>query len=493
MLRPIYALLVFLVAGSMKAQSSPQLSDETGWGFQTASEDHAVRAGDDFFLFAEGTYVKNLTIPPDRSSIGLLSDIDARTEDQIRGLLQAEVQHPGASSAEQKAGAFYRAYMDADRIETLDIVPLTPVLAQVRAVKTRTEMTRVMGALAFSFGTSVVDTDTIPDSGDTTRYLLELRQSGLGLPGREYYIDPRFAAVKKSYIDYVSHMLQLVKWPVAEHEAPLIVAFETRLADAAWTDEQERDAQKTYNPTNLRMAQSSLPGFDLRTFIQAAGYAKADRLSLREASALPETVNLYRAEDLATLKAWEAFHIIDQASGLLPRRFAQARFDFHGHTLEGQVTPSPRWRLAVDESNRRLGEAVGQIYVGRYFTPEAKNQMEQLVANLMAAFHDGIEHSTWMSTATRQEALNKLSSMSVGVGYGCLFSLVGLDEEGLTDQELEARVRQIEGALRGLQEGSCLYQYTRVMSGFDLPRQETYVPAGHSEPSPLESLPPQEA
>ena len=417
MLRPISALLIFLVAGSMKAQSAPQISDETSWGFQVASEDHTVSSGDDFFLYAEGSYVKNLTIPPDRTSIGLLSDIDARLEEQIRDLLEAEVQHTGSSPAEQKAGDFYRAYMDTDRIETLDIAPLKPVLAQVRAVKSRTEMTRVMGALAFSFGTSVIDTDTIPDSGDTTHYLLELRQSGFGLPGREYYIDSRFASVKKSYTDYVSHMLQLVKWPEAEREAPLIVAFETRLAGATWTDEQERDAQKTYNPTNMRTAQSSLPGFDLRSFIQAAGYGMPDRLSLREASALPETVNLYQAEDLETLKAWEAFHIVDQASGLLPRRFAQARFDFHGHTLEGQVTPSPRWRLAVDESNRRLGEAIGQIYVARYFTPEAKNQMEQLVANLMAAFHERIEHSNWMSTATRQEALNKLSSMSVGVGY----------------------------------------------------------------------------
>ena len=196
-----------------------------------------------------------------------------------------------------------------------------------------------------------------------------------------------------------------------------IVTFETRLADASWSDEQERDLRKVYNLMSLDEVAKATPGFDVRRFLQAADYGGEGRLTVREKSALPSLAAVFSDTSLKTLKAWEAFHIVDQASGLLPHRFVDVAFEFRNHTLYGQPQIAPRWQRAINQENYRIGDALGRLYVDRYFTPRAKEQMEQLVANLKGAFHDRLTRATWMSEATRAEALKKLDTMSVGIGY----------------------------------------------------------------------------
>ena len=368
--------------------------------------------------------------------------MQARTQEQIRGLLENELEITGTTAAEGKAKAFYKAYMDEDRLESLGTGPLQHDLRRLRAISSKSAMTRFMGKQSFLFGSSLIDTEVIPDSSDTTQHMLELRESGLGLPGREYYLEPRFAVVKQNYTSYIATLLRLAGWPKANQQAAQIVAFETTVAEVSWSDGQERDATKTYNPVKLAEVEAAFPGLDVHAFLKAAGYTGELRMSLREPSALSRIAQLYSAESLDTLKAWEAFHIVDQSSTLLPHRFRDANFEFREHILQGRATPSPRWRGAVEAENEWLGEAVGQMYVARYFTPQAKAQMEQLVANLKATFHDRLERAAWMSPATKASALKKLESMSVGVGYPSVwksydFSVTETDLFGDVERSLD--------------------------------------------------------
>ena len=412
--------LTFAPAITSNAQTAvdPGTSGQSrGWGIDLSAEDKSVKPGDNFFLYANGNYIRHLEIPADRTSFGLLTIMGERADAVMHELMEAETLHPGTTPTEQKVVAFYKAYMDEDRIEALGTGPLKAELARVRAIHSRAAMSRFMGTTAGAFGSAILETEVVPDSQDTTHYILELHQSGLGLPGRQYYLKPELAATRQKYQAYVTAMLSLAGWPDADQQAAAVVAFETRIAAASWSDEQERDPRKTYNPMSLEELVKAAPGFDVRAFLEAADYGDERHFTVRESSALTALATAFSDTPLDTLKAWEAFHIVDQASGLLPHRFVDAAFEFRNHTLYGQPQLAPRWQRAIDQENDSLGEAVGRIYVSRYFSPEAKTQMEQLVANLKAAFRDRLERATWMSDATRAEALKKLDAMSVAIGY----------------------------------------------------------------------------
>jgi putative endopeptidase len=395
----------------------PTAAKARSWGFDLNAIDKSVRPGDNFFLYANGNYIRTLEIPSDKTSNGLLRIMSDQSESRLHELMEAELLHPSGTPDEQKVLALYRAYLDEERVEALGTEPLKVDLDRVRAIRSKAEMSHFMGATTKTFGASILGTEVIPDSLDTTREILELSQSGLGLPGREFYLKPELAATKQKYQTYIASMLRLANWPNAENQAASIVAFETRLAEASWSDEQERDIVKTYNPMSLDEVVNAAKGFDVREFLQAADYGSQRRFSIKEKPALSALASVFSDTSLETLKAWEAFHIVDQASGLLPHRFVDAAFEFRNHTLYGQPQIAPRWQRAIHQENFRLGDALGRLYVARYFTPAAKEQMEQLVANLKAAFHDRLERATWMSETTRAEALKKLDTMSVGIGY----------------------------------------------------------------------------
>jgi putative endopeptidase len=397
-----------------------RVRSETGgrsWGFDMSAIDKSIRPGDNFFLYANGNYIRNLTIPADKTSTGLLGIMDDQSEAKLHQLMEAELLHPSGTPDEDKVLNFYKAFMDQERIEAQGTGPLKSDFDRVRAIRSKAEMSQFMGTTTKTFGASIIRTEVIPDSRDTTHEVLELSQSGLGLPGREFYLKPELAAKKDKYQDYIASILRLANWPEAERQAVSIVEFETRLAEASWGDEQERDLVKTYNPMSLEEVTKAVPGFDIRGFLKAADYGSERRFTIREKSALPVLASVFSATSLDTLKAWEAFHIADQASGFLPQRFVDAAFEFRNHSLYGQPQIAPRWQRAISQENYRIGDALGRLYVAHYFTPKAKDQMEQLVANLKAAFHDRLERAAWMSEATRAEAIKKLDTMSVGIGY----------------------------------------------------------------------------
>ena len=387
------------------------------WGFDLAGRDTAVTPGDDFYAYADGTYVKNLQIPPDRARFGNFDALSALSEDRLHTLLDKASGDSDPMSEPGKVGAFYRAYLDEHRTEALGARPLAPELAQIRAADSRSAIAALMGRGAKSFFGSVFETDIGVDAKDPQHYAVYLGQGGLGLPDRDYYLEPSFAAQKAAYQAYVAQMLHLADWPDADAQAQAIVEMETQIAKVSWTIAQDRDPTKTYNPMTPQALAATAPGFDWAAFLQGADLDSAKRVVVAEDTALPAIAKIFAATPVQTLQAWEAFNVVDSAAPYLSHDFIDARFQFRNKTLSGQKELRPRWKRAVNAVDADMGEAVGKLYVAAYFPADSKAKMEALVGNIRAALRGRIQRVAWMSDATKARALQKLSMLTVKIGY----------------------------------------------------------------------------
>jgi putative endopeptidase len=408
------AAILSLGAACADPAAAPQIKP---WGFDLAGRDTAVTPGNDFYDYADGTYVKNLTIPSDRSRYGSFDALSALSEQRVHDVLEKAAADTSATGERAKIGAFYRAFMDERRVEALGGKPLAPELAAIRAADTRAAIARLMGRGTSSFYGSVFGASVQVDEKDPAHYAVYLGQAGLGLPDRDYYLEPSFAAQKTAYVAYVAQMLKLVDWPDADAQAKAIVDMETQIAQASWSLAEERDSTKTYNPTTPAGLAAAAPGFDWAAFLDGAEVGDAKRVVIAENTAFPKIAAIFAATPIKTLQAWEAFDVADAAAPFLSKSFADAQFEFRSKTLSGQPEQRPRWKRAVGLLDSDMGEAVGHLYVDAYFPPESKAKMEALVANIRAALAARIQHVTWMSDATKARALQKLSMLSVKIAY----------------------------------------------------------------------------
>jgi len=410
------ALGAVCLAAPAAAQSGPPPEPKYGvWGFDASGMDPKIKPGDGFFDYANGGWVARTAIPPDKTSFGAFDVLADLSEDRVHRILEdAAAKAVKVSAPEGKVGAAYRAFMDEAVIEQKGSEPLAPALKAIGAARNRDELAALMGAPGFS---AVFGLDIEPDFKTPTVYQVYLTQGGLGLPDRDYYLTPQFAEKKKAYQAYVARMLALIGWPGAEGRAAEIVAFETKIADVSWTRAEQRDPVKVYNPTTLRALEQNAPGFAWSRMLASAGLGARSEVVTITNTSLPKIAALYSQTPLDTLKAWEAFHTLDAMAGVLPKAFVDARFDFRGKTLTGQLENRPRWKRGVEAVNGELGEAVGKIYVARFFPPESKAKMQALIADLKAAFAKHISSLDWMSPETKTQALAKLANYDVQIGY----------------------------------------------------------------------------
>jgi putative endopeptidase len=274
-----------------------------------------------------------------------------------------------------------------------------------------------MGRSPLGFQSAIFDLDIEADAKDPGRYAVYIDVGGLGLPDRDYYLKPEFAEEKKGYQAYAASLLKEIGWTDPDAAARSIVDFETKLAQASWTRAEERDPDKTYNPTSLAALATYAPGFDFKAFLASAELGSVDRIVLEANTAFPKVTAIYASTPVETLKAWQAFHLVDAAAPYLSDRFVQDRFAFRNHELVGQPEIQPRWKRGVGFINRTQGEAVGRLYVAQYFTADAKAKMDALVGHLKEALNARLERVDWMSPQTRAKAVEKLSKFTVKIGY----------------------------------------------------------------------------
>ncbi|HEY1629974.1 MAG TPA: M13-type metalloendopeptidase [Rhizomicrobium sp.] len=402
------------------------------WGLDTAGMDKAQKPGDDFFRYANGTWLDHNQIPADKPAVSLRLQMTDRTEGRLHDMMEAAAaktpHQPG--DLEGKVGAFYKAFMDEKRIEALGIKPIAPELSAIAAAKTRDDLASLAGKSVEDFYTAPFNLGTDIDLKDPKHYAVYVSQAGLGLPDRDYYLEPSFAVQKAAYLAYVGKLLHMVNWPDADKAAKDVVDLETRIAQASWTKVQDRDPVATYNPTTIAELGKLAPGFAWKNFFAAANLGAVPRVIVAEKTAFPKLAGVYAATPVETLKAWQAAHVADGAAPYLTKAFQDAYFDMHDKTLAGQAEQRVRWKRAVSAvaggdflagggfgTFGTMGFGAGQLYTAKYFGPDAKAKIEALVHNLLDAYAVRLKKLDWMSPATKAQAIKKLETYTIKVGY----------------------------------------------------------------------------
>ncbi|WP_298161488.1 M13-type metalloendopeptidase [Brevundimonas sp.] len=387
------------------------------FGFDLNGMDTSIRPGQDFNRYASGTYLANTPIPADKASYGMFTVLRDRSDANLRTIIDESAANPGASADAARIGSMYSSFLDEAAINALGASPLQADLAEVRAADTREKLATLMGRTQYGFGSSLFGVQTFEDLRTPDRTSAYVVQGGIGMPDRDYYLEDRFAAQKAAYRIYVEQALTLAGWPEPAAAADAILAFETAIAQEHWTQVENRQIDKIYNPMTVAELATAAPGFDWAAWATAAGLGTDRTLIAANNTAFPAMARIFAETPISTLQSWEAFHVIDQAAPYLSQPFVEARFEFFGKTLSGQQEIQPRWKRGVTLVEGSLGESLGREYVARHFPAESKAQMEDLVANLRAAMTVRIQNLDWMSPETKEQALYKMSRFGVKIGY----------------------------------------------------------------------------
>jgi putative endopeptidase len=390
-------------------------STDISSGIDLTFVDTEVRPQDDLFGHVNGRWLADYEIPADRATDGAFRTLADRAEEQVRDLITAAAESGGAGDA-QRIGDLYASFMDTATVDQRGLAPLLAELAPIDAAADVTALAVVLAGLqrtGVGGGTGVyVDTD----SKDSTRYLLHLSQSGLGLPDESYYRDPQHAAILAAYPAHIARMLALVGSGEHTETAARIVALETKLAAAHWDVVRRRDADLTYNLRTFAELPGEAPGFDWSGWVGALGAAPA-QVVVRQPDYLTAFAALWSAEPLEDWKAWLRWRVISSRASLLTDDLVAENFDFYGRTLSGTEAIRDRWKRGVALVENLMGDAVGKLYVDKHFPPAAKARMDELVANLREAYRVSITNLAWMTPETRERALAKLDKFTPKIGY----------------------------------------------------------------------------
>ena len=428
--RAIAVIFLFCLAGAFaQPDGKPQYGP---WGFDVEGADLKAKPGDDFFRYANGAWLDKVQIPADKPAYSLRLAMTDLTEQRLHDLMEdaAKKTEPNPATIEGKVGAFYKSFMDEAAIEKAGATPLKPKLSEIQSAKTREALAAMMGRQNSDFHGGIFGVYVDVDIKDPKHYAVYLGQAGLGLPDRDYYLKPDFAAKKEKYQAYAVQLLRLLDWPEADQRGKEVIDFETKIADASWTKTQQRDPVATYNAMSVAELEKLAPNFAWRPFLAQSGLDKTDRVVVAEKSAFPKIAEIFEKTPIETLQAWQAFNIADHASPYLSKGFADALFEMRNKTLSGQAEQKVRWKRGVqavsggdygagDRYDRfgNLGWGVGQLYSAKYFPPAAKAKIEELVGNLKVAMHERIKGLDWMGEATKVQALKKLDTYNIKVGY----------------------------------------------------------------------------
>jgi putative endopeptidase len=426
------ALLILVLSLTGAFAQSTEKPQYGAWGFDTEGADLKAKPGDDFFRYANGAWVDRVQIPADKSAYSLRLAMTDLTEQRLHDLMEENAKKTEAkpTTIEGKVGAFYKSFMDEARVEKAGASSLKDKLAEIRSAKTRQALAAMMGRQNADFHGGIFGIFIDVDIKDPKHYAVYLGQAGLGLPDRDYYLKPDFGAKKEKYQAYAAQLLRLLEWPDADKRAAEVIDFETKIADASWTKTQQRDPIATYNAMSIAELETLAPKFAWKPFLAEAGLGKVERVVVGEKSAFPKIADTFDKTPLETLQAWQAFNIADHAAPYLSKAFVDALFEMRNKTLSGQAEQKVRWKRGVqavsggdygagDRYDRfgNLGWAVGQLYSAKYFPPAAKAKIEELVANLKIAMHERIKSLDWMGEATKTQALKKLDTYNIKVGY----------------------------------------------------------------------------
>jgi putative endopeptidase len=425
--RAAFLAAALMAAGPPNALAATTDSEEHG--IDLAGMDRALKPGDDFFRYANGTWVKDTPIPADRAGFGVSETLTELTDRRVADLIRDAGRTAAAGSDARKAADYYATFMDEQTIEKLGLKPLEGELARIAAIKDRIELARALGSTlradVDALNNTNIDTDHVlgvwiaQSLDDPSRYVPFLLQGGLGMPDRTYYLDSskEMIATRAQYRSHIARLLDLAHISDAQSKAAAIVGLEQKIAQAHASRVDSEDVAKADNHWARRDFAQRAPGLDWMAFLTAAGLQSQNDFIVWHPSAVTGLATLVAAQPLETWKAYLTFHALEHAAPYLPQAFVAERFAFNGKVLAGTPELRVRWKRAVSETNDALGEAVGKLYVDRYFPPAEKARAQAMVRALIEAFARRIDGLAWMAPETRARAKAKLAALKVGVGY----------------------------------------------------------------------------
>ncbi|MBO9498450.1 MAG: M13 family metallopeptidase [Novosphingobium sp.] len=401
----------------------------TGLGIEKGWMDSSVKPGDDFYAYADGAWMRNTPIPADRSSVGGFVIASNQTEQQLGSLLADISKSDAADNTPQgRIRNLYNAYLDTAAIEQAGLSPIKPDLDRFAAIKDKKELSAVLGSQiradvdplnATNFFTEnlfgIFVTQALAGK-DVVPYIL---QGGLGMPEREYYLssDPEMVKIRTAYKKYIADMLTAAGDPDAQAKAQAIFDLETKIAKAHATRAESEDFTKSAVLWSRADLEKKAPGIDWGALLDAAQLGKQGQFAAYHASAIPRLAALVQSEPLDAWKAWLEFHQINKNAEVLPKTFDQLSFAFNETVINGTPEPRSRDKRALAAVNRLLGDDLGKLYVDKYFPASAKAEIEGIVGNIKTAFGTRVKAIDWLAPATKEEALKKVETIQVGVGY----------------------------------------------------------------------------
>ncbi len=496
----IAASLLFIAGCSDKQSSTPQITEQASeqaavaettagtaelgsFGVDLSARNLDVKPGDDFFMYASGTWYENYEMPADKTRFGAFTALAERSEKQVKEIIDSLASAESLNAEEQMIADYFDAYMDTESLNKKGIAPIQDVLDGINNIKNVTDLTA-------TFGRSWLEGTSSPLSGgmwfnriNPDQYQMSLGVSGLAMPDRSYYLtdSERFTEIRQAYVKHVAQMLEFagISAEDAAKKADAILALETKIAEVQWPREKRRNRDLTLNQIERDKLATEYAGFDWDTYFAGTGYT-VPHLNVSQPEPVKNVIKLVNEESLDTWKDYLTYHAITGNASLLSEEIYAADFAFYGTKLQGQQEPRPRWKRAVGamSGTQSLGFAIGKVYVERYFPESSKAQMATLVENLRSALGQRIDGLDWMGEETKKSAHDKLAAFNPKIGYPDVWP--ELDGIKVTD-DLMTNIRSIRQFFRNDSVSKELEKTDRNRWGMTPQRVNAYYNSSFNE------------
>jgi len=425
----VSALMLSLIAGlagaadtaKSSAPASVKESKKPVSGIAVEYIDPSVRVQDDLFTHMNGKWLATTEIPADKSSWGSFAKLNDDIQPQLRAIIEGASGNKAGGPEAQRIGNFYTSFMDEAKLEQLGLTPLNAELAKVAALSDKKQLPQLISHFNQIGVTAPYGYGIHQDNKDSTKYVVDISQDGLGLPDRDYYLkadDKKLADILAKYELHVGKMLTLAGDAHGAATAHAVVEFEKELAKLQWTKVELRDPIKAYNKVDIAKLGEVAPGYDWNAYLTDAGVTgKVSYVIVSQPSYLKGLTALLASTPLDTLKAYFQWQLVRSNAPYLSKAFVDENFAFYGTVLSGVTEQRPRWKRGVSVTQNALGEAIGKLYVAEYFPAERKARMEELVKNLLATYKTSIDKLDWMTPTTKKQAQAKLAKFTYKIGY----------------------------------------------------------------------------
>ncbi|MBB1301309.1 M13 family metallopeptidase [Pseudoalteromonas sp. SR44-8] len=452
------------------------------FGVDLTARNEAIKPGDDFFMYASGTWYDNYVMPADKTRYGAFAGLAERSEERVKAIIEEIAARKDLNTEEKLVADFYNAYMDTDTLNKLGVSPIKPLLTEISNVSSTDDLTKLFGQSWLTGVNSPIGCGMWFNRLDPNKYEMSLGAGGLGLPDRSYYLEDseRFVKTRTAYVAHIADMLKFAGVDNTTERAEAILALETKIAQGHWPREKRRNRDLTLNQIERSELSSSYPDFNWDLYFEQTGY-QVPQLNVSQPEPIKAMIALINQEDVTVWKDYLTYHALSSNAELLSEDVFNTNFAFYGKELNGQQEPRPRWKRAISQmsSTDSLGFAIGKVYVARYFPESSKQQMSALVENLRTALGERIDNLDWMGAETKVNARAKLAAFVPKIGYPDVWQ--SFDGLSISSNDLMGNIKNTREFFRAESAAKELQKTDRNRWGMTPQRVNAYYNSSFNE------------